>query len=99
MMSNAPQHPFAVAPALTAVHSSPEGAVTWVLNRLQRAVCAMHGHDSVLQYERNRMYLRCTSCGYASPGWEVTSPGSAMAHRPGSRPALSADFTPLRKIA
>ena len=98
MMSTAPQHPFAVAPALSESDPS-EGAVAWVLSRLQRTICAMHGHDSVLQYERNRMYLRCTSCGYASPGWEVSSPGATIVRHADSRPVLRADLHPVRKIA
>ncbi len=43
-----------------------------VLRRVQQAICSLHGHDSLLQIERERMFLRCTSCGYETPGWEVT---------------------------
>ena len=32
------------------------------------AVCGLHGHDPMLQFEQGRMFLRCTSCGYAVPG-------------------------------
>ena len=36
-----------------------------------RRVCALHGHDAILQVEENRLFLRCTSCGHESPGWRV----------------------------
>ncbi len=52
------------------------GVSLW--KRVQQALCSLHGHDSLLQLERDRMFLRCASCGYETPGWEV--------HR--SRPAL-----------
>lgn len=41
-------------------------------NTIGRMLCALRGHDSVLHYEDKRMMMRCTSCGYDSPGWEVT---------------------------
>jgi hypothetical protein len=34
--------------------------------------CRFRGHTSVLHYEADRMQLRCTSCGYDSPGWSIT---------------------------
>lgn len=37
----------------------------------QAAVCGMHGHDPMLQFEQGRMFLRCSSCGYTSPGWDT----------------------------
>jgi hypothetical protein len=38
---------------------------------VQAAVCGLHGHDPMLQFEQGRMYLRCSSCGYQSPGWDT----------------------------
>jgi hypothetical protein len=34
-------------------------------------ICGLHGHDALLHFERGRMSLLCSSCGYESPGWEV----------------------------
>jgi len=42
-----------------------------VLTRLQRLLCSLHGHTSLLQFEPGRMYLVCASCGYETPGWEI----------------------------
>lgn len=38
--------------------------------RLKQVWCAVrHGHDQVLASEGRRVFMRCTSCGYDSPGW------------------------------
>jgi hypothetical protein len=42
-------------------------AVLW----MRRKFCALHGHDNLLHFERDRMFLKCASCGYESPGWEL----------------------------
>ena len=34
-----------------------------------RRVCGMHGHDNLMQFEHDRMFLKCISCGHESPGW------------------------------
>jgi hypothetical protein len=41
------------------------------IDHLQSAVCGLHGHDPLLVFEDGRMFLRCTSCGYESPGWNT----------------------------
>src|SRR6185369_8579680 len=38
--------------------------MTWLLGPLQRMLCALGGHDSVFCFERDRLSLRCLSCGY-----------------------------------
>ena len=53
------------------------------LDQLQTAVCRLHGHDPMLQFERGRMFLRCTSCGHQTPGWDTAG------RRP--RPRFSGD--------
>jgi hypothetical protein len=62
--------------AATPVTASSEPAHTrglwaWALDQVQTAVCGLHGHDPMLQFERGRMFLRCTSCGHETPGWET----------------------------
>jgi hypothetical protein len=40
---------------------------------IQTAVCGgLHGHDPLLQVEGPRLFLRCTTCGYETPGWTTT---------------------------
>jgi hypothetical protein len=29
----------------------------------------LHGHEECLQFQQNRISLRCISCGYETPGW------------------------------
>jgi hypothetical protein len=59
-----------------------------VIDRLRQMFCGLHGHDSLLQFEQDRMFLRCVSCGHQTPGWElnetpptVTLRGDARHHR------------------
>jgi hypothetical protein len=68
MISIAPTHAFATNPTED-VRSI--GLFDRLLGRIQQSLCALHGHDAILQYERNRMFLRCTSCGHETTGWEV----------------------------
>lgn len=49
----------------------PEDLAGRVMDRVRQMVCGLHGHDSLLQFERDRMYLRCASCGHETPGWEL----------------------------
>jgi hypothetical protein len=38
-------------------------------------VCGLSGHDPLLQVEDGRMFLRCSTCGYESPGWTTSARG------------------------
>jgi hypothetical protein len=49
----------------------PRGLWARAVESLQTAVCGLHGHDPMLQFEQGRMFLRCVSCGYQSPGWNT----------------------------
>jgi hypothetical protein len=58
-----------------------------VMDRIRQAFCGLHGHDTMLQFEQERMFLRCVSCGHESAGWElnevpptVTVRGDARRH-------------------
>ena len=42
-----------------------------VLDRIREAFCGLHGHDSLLQFQQDRMFLKCVSCGHESPGWSL----------------------------
>jgi hypothetical protein len=41
---------------------------TW----LRETYCGLHGHDDLLQFGHDRLFLKCVSCGHESPGWELT---------------------------
>ena len=42
-----------------------------VLDRVREIFCGIHGHEHLLQFQPDRMYLRCLSCGHESSGWEL----------------------------
>jgi hypothetical protein len=69
MVTNYPQHLTATAEVGNG-HS--EGLLTRLVSRFGQLMCALHGHDSVLHFEGNRVMMRCTSCGYDTPGWEIS---------------------------
>jgi hypothetical protein len=51
--------------------ASSRGLWARAVGHMQAAVCGLHGHDPMLQFEQGRMFLRCSSCGYQSPGWDT----------------------------
>ena len=55
----------------TVEESNRDGFGGRVLERMRQAFCGLHGHDAVLQFEQDRMFLKCVSCGHESPGWEL----------------------------
>jgi hypothetical protein len=70
MVTNYPQH---LSDAGVARAEAPSvGVMTRVASRLSQTLCGLSGHDAVLHFEDKRVMMRCTSCGYDTPGWEVT---------------------------
>lgn len=40
---------------------------------LRQMLCGWRtGHDALLSFDRARVRLVCASCGYASPGWDLS---------------------------
>jgi hypothetical protein len=65
------------------------------LDWFRQAVCVLHGHDNLLQFEQERMFLKCASCGRETAGWElnetpptVTLSGDERRHKLQLRPQL-----------
>ena len=52
-------------------HASETSFVGRLASRVGQVICGLHGHDSVLHFESNRVMMRCTSCGHDTPGWEI----------------------------
>ena len=89
------------APFEADAHQADEGFGTVVVARVRQMFCGMHGHDSLLTFEHDRMFLRCVSCGHESPGWEltetpptVTEKGDAERHM-----LVRPELTEMRRIA
>ena len=64
-----------------------EGCVGRGLVWLRQMFCGLTGHDTMLNFEQERMSLRCASCGHDTPGWDlnetpptVTLRGDARRH-------------------
>jgi hypothetical protein len=78
-----------------------EGLSLGVMDRVRQMLCALHGHDSLLQFGRDRMYLRCVSCGYETPGWELnegTSPAPTVS-RPEPQTLMQPQLISERRVA
>jgi hypothetical protein len=101
MMIKSPGHTLAARSFLPADAGEQTGAIERMLKRIQVVVCALHGHDSVVQYERNRLFLLCTSCGHETKGWEVTPAALVRTRRPEATPArrTTPGFGIVRRIA
>jgi hypothetical protein len=52
-------------------HAAGDGYATRVFWWVRQAYCGLSGHDALLQFEKNRIFLQCVSCGHESPGWEL----------------------------
>ena len=80
-----------------------DGLGARALGWLRQAFCGSHGHDSLLQFEKDRIFLKCVSCGHETPGWELTETRSRSARiattEMQQRPAVSARFIRSRRIA
>jgi len=67
-------------------------------DRVRQMFCGLHGHDSLLQFQQDRMFLRCASCGYETPGWEVSEPKRVPVHAH-QAPALQPQLIRERRVA
>ena len=67
--------------------------MTWSIERLQQLMCGVRGHDSVLQFERDRIALRCLNCGHQTAGWQIGSGHTTDAH---TRSTVAARSTSVR---
>jgi hypothetical protein len=84
----------------TDARRADDGFRTKVLNHLRQAFCGIHGHDVLLQFERDRMFLKCVSCGHETPGWAISEARSTItAHDDTRRRALPPRLVDVRRIA
>jgi hypothetical protein len=58
-------------PRTTAGEAHSAGLGGRMLEWLRQAFCGLHGHDTMLRFQQERMSLRCVSCGHETPGWEL----------------------------
>ena len=55
----------------TSAPAQEEGFGVRMLDWLRQAFCSLHGHDTMLHFQQERMSLRCVSCGHETPGWSL----------------------------
>jgi hypothetical protein len=83
-------------------HSNPAapGILVRTGEQLRRFICGLHGHDSLLHFEKGRLSLLCTSCGHQTPGWDVrTEPVQHQAVQQKPRRVLRMPLVSQRRIA
>src|SRR6185436_5338557 len=56
-----------------------------VMDRLRQMMCGLHGHDTLLHFDKDRMSLRCVSCGHETPGWELNEVPPTVTAQPEPR--------------
>lgn len=66
-------------------HASAEGFTERTVVWLRQMFCGLHGHDSMLKFEHERMSLRCVSCGHETPGWELNEVPPTVTSRADNR--------------
>lgn len=73
MVTNYPQS-IAVHGNRTTGETHEEGFGGRAFDWLRQMACGLHGHDTLVQFEHDRMFLRCVSCGHETHGWELNNP-------------------------
>ncbi|HEY3093614.1 MAG TPA: hypothetical protein VGJ52_10970 [Vicinamibacterales bacterium] len=64
----------AVEPDVAVRSSEMTTRYEWLAQRLRWAVCAVRGHETLLQFGENRISLRCMACGHETTGWTIGEP-------------------------
>ncbi len=49
-----------------------DGIVGRVFARSRAFWCGLRGHDNLMHFEKERLFLECASCGHESAGWALT---------------------------
>lgn len=71
-----------------------------MVDRVKQLWCGLHGHDALLQFEQDRMYLRCVSCGHETPGWNLSEEAPTAAEQAAPAAALvRPEFVGVRRVA
>src|SRR5262249_51235422 len=62
MVTNYP-HPVASNGGIRTSGDEAQVEGSGVMDRVRQMFCGLHGHDNLLQFEQDRMFLKCVSCG------------------------------------
>ena len=82
-----------------------DGVASRVMDRLRQVMCGLHGHDTLLQFEQDRMFLRCVSCGHETPGWALNEAAPTptvtvtLRAEPTAKPLVQPQLISARRVA
>jgi hypothetical protein len=81
--------------------SDVEGFSGRVMDWVRQMFCGLQGHDNMLQFEHEHMYLRCTSCGNQTPGWRLDDlqPVRRLRNDGSSRTLVRPQLDSVRRVA
>ena len=89
MVTNYPHTMTAREGLRTTARNAPANRFAWATEQLRQMICGLRGHDTLLNFEDERMSLRCVSCGHETPGWELNeAPPTVTVRGDARRPAL-----------
>jgi hypothetical protein len=84
MVTNYP-HPVASDEGVRTAGDETHVDGSGVIERVRQMFCGLHGHDNLLQFEQERMFLKCVSCGRETPGWSLNEVPPTVTARGDSR--------------
>ena len=78
-----------------------ETVVAGMFDRVRQMYCGLHGHDSLLSFEHDRMFLKCTTCGHETPGWDLNEvpPTVSEAANAARQPMIRPQLVGARRVA
>ena len=53
-----------------------------IVSFLRRRVCALRGHDLMMEFAPKRLSLRCAACGHHTAGWALDIKMGPVARQP-----------------
>lgn len=87
MVTNSPFSAMQTADRVDRSDEASTGLVGHAMLKVRQSLCGLHGHDSLLHFQHDRMFLRCTSCGHETPGWAIgDTKANVPVHEVGNAP-------------
>ncbi|MGE3512836.1 MAG: hypothetical protein AB7N65_28575 [Vicinamibacterales bacterium] len=71
MVANRPQQVATVDELGQPLRAHDDAFGSAMLQRFGQMICGIQGHEHLVQFSEERIFLRCITCGHESPGWEV----------------------------
>jgi hypothetical protein len=75
------------------------GLITRAFEQVRQFTCGLHGHDALLHFETGRLSMRCTSCGYETPGWDLKTASGKPEVVQTKAPMMRLPFVRERRVA